>query len=468
MRIELCQELRGVARLSAALGARQIVQGEPPREIRGISTDSREVCPGDLFVALPGAYSHGECYLQQALDRGATALLHTVPQNGLRGSFYFFYVPDVVKALLAAAAYRRLLQDGEVIAVTGSAGKTTVKEAIGAVLGDVPQSKGNFNSEIGMPLSVLSLPRAPYWVLELGISHVGEMERMAAALRPTLGVLTNVGSAHIGELGSFDTIFCEKAELARQLAPGGRFLAPAHFAKTRFALPSDRVFSVGVGKNADLRLEGIRIDADGSSCDLRGLGRVISGLSWPVPGDTGLSVIGLSAGVGVLCGREEKEIREGLLRAAKKAPRMKRLEVCGRVLLDDSYNASPEATVAALEVLRHLAQGRATLAVLGDILELGKYSEVLHRAVGRAVMENGICRLITYGECARLIAAEALALGMPQAAVKSYAVGEEQDLINEICRQKENWSAVLFKASHKMAMWHIAREVGERLCKESI
>lgn len=453
--------------LAKALGACFTESKSLPPVIGGIATDSREVCAGDLFVALPGATLNGEDFVGHAIRRGAHGVLSLLPAVKGGASVHHFQVSDTSKALLSAASFYRSQQSGKVIAVTGSAGKTTVKEAIAAVLGDAPHSKGNFNSTLGMPLSVLSMPPAEHWVLELGISHRGEMQQMAAALQPDIGVLTNVGSAHAGEMGGRQAVFFEKCELARHVRPTGAFLLPSCFEKTQIPYAKCRLLRVGSERDADLCLEKITMQESGCRCDLKTAQRVITNLSWHTPGRIGSGVIGFAAGVGVLLDKSDAEIREGLCRAAQNSPRTKRRFLSGVLLLDDCYNASPEAMEAALEAQRYLAGGGERVAILGDILELGEYAVELHRLVGAAVCQNGVHQLITYGELAAEIAQGAREAGMPRHRIASFAKGEEDALLAQICAASLPGRCLLFKASHKMQMDEIMREVEKRLWKKS-
>ncbi len=449
MRIELKGELRSLPALSLALGAQMSAVGSPPCELGGIATDSREVRAGDLFVCLQGAKTSGERFCTDALERGATAILSARAER-FPFSYWHLSVSDTEQALLNAAAWHRRRCDPFVIAVTGSAGKTTAKEAIAAMLGDAPHSAGNYNSTVGMPLSVLSLKKAPYWVLELGINHKGEMQRMAGALSPDLGVLTNVGTAHIGQFGDFSTLFAQKAALAACLRPNGRFLMPSALPYAMIPTAPDRIWRFGQG--GDVFAENIVIDQSGTRCDLRGKDRVITNLVWPIPGRIGVSVITLVGAVGMLLGCEDAQIRSGLKKAGESTPRMRQILHGERLLLDDSYNASPESVIAALEALQALAAGRPSVAVLGDMCELGKYSAALHDAVGCAFADKGHSMLFTCGREASMVAAGALRKGFAQDRVFCFSKEQKEELAREICARTPSNAAILFKGSRAMAL----------------
>ncbi len=450
MRIELAEPLRSTTVLCVALGAEML--GAPPDRIRGLTTDSREVRAGDLFVALQGRKESGARYVSQALDAGACGVLIDTAESA--GELPFcLRVADTEQALLDAAAWYRRRCDALVVAVTGSAGKTTVKEAIAAVLGDIPHSVGNYNSTVGLPLSVLSLPMAKIWVLELGINHKGEMRKMAASIAPDIGVLTNVGTAHIGNFSTFSELLNEKTALAAHLRPGGFFLMPEEIPGAFARLPRRQVLAVGA--HGDIRAENIVSDACGVRCDLRYRDRVITNLTWPIPGRVGLSVICLAGGVALLLGRGPEQIRAALLRAGEVTPRMRQYRLGERLLLDDTYNASPESVVAALEVLTALSQGRPRVAVLGDMRELGEHSPALHDAVGAYVHSVGCERLFTYGEEAAYIASGAIRKGYAKDRARHFASGTQAALIKALLQEAPENAVILCKGSRACAMERI-------------
>ena len=452
MRIELYEGLQSPAALAAALGAVAEPIGAPPSAVTGAATDSREVRHGDLFVALAGEHTDGARFIGDALRRGAAAVLTRPDAPVPRGDFWHYAVASPEKALLTAAARRRRESEAFVIAVTGSSGKTTVKEAIATLLGGVPHSAGNFNSTVGMPLSVLRFPDAPYWVAELGINHAGEMEPMAKALAPDLAVVTNVGTAHIGLFGSREILIEEKCRIAAGLGKDGSLLLPDDLPIPAFLAPSGGVFRVGTTEAADFRAENIVMGQKGVRCDLRGRGRVITNLAWPIPGRVGVSVIALVGAVGVLLDRTDDEIRAGLLRAGAETPRMRQVRLGDVLLLDDTYNASPESMTAALEILGYLAGDRPRVAVLGDMLELGDFSRVLHETVGKYAVGAGLSALYTYGAAAASIAEGAARAGMPPKRIHRFTQGEENALVKALSGQLEHPCAILFKASHAMRL----------------
>lgn len=452
MRIELWQPLCDPAAFAAACGAEWRAVGAAG-EIGGLTNDAREVQKGDVFVALTGRHTTGTAYLPQALANGAAGML--IPQSTPlpAGDYHAFLVSDPANALLSAAAARRAAFRGKVIAVSGSVGKTTLKETLLSVLstaGRAVGNKGNFNSTVGMPLSVLSLSDADFAVLELGVNHKGEMEKMSRALAPDLAVLTAVGTAHIGAFGTYEALAAEKLNIAAGLAENGTLVLPQELLP--FA-PTRKTASVG-GAGADFRAENVVIDENGIKMDLCGANCLIEGLCWRIPGQAGVRTLSLAGAVGALLGIGAENIRRGV--AAVVPPRPK-LIPCGRqLLIDDTYNASPEAMVAALETLCYLSPDRPRVAVLGDMRELGEKAATFHRAVGEYAAQSGLSALFTYGAQTE-IAAGARRAGLTR--VASFSAGQSAELACAVAKAAPPDAAILFKGSRALQMENIVTEV---------
>lgn len=460
MRIELCREYRAAGAFATALSGRQT--GQPPVRLTGLATDSAEIEKGDIFLALPGKTHNGWEYLDAALQRGAAGAIlpHAAGENPHVP--YRILVDDPFKSLLAAAAAHRAHLNGTVIAVSGSAGKTTAKEAIATVLGErgvVRKSRGNYNSSIGLPLSLLSMDEADFYVLEIGISHPGEMEEMSLALAPEIAVLTNIGSAHIGNFGSFEALAAEKRKIASGIRQGGTLLLPENCQYPPIRDEKIKIFRFGCGMNCAFRAENIRMDAQGVTLTFCHGGERVPFLHWGIPGEMGVSTLLIAGAVARLCRVGAESLSSGIARAAAFTPRMRRIAAGGRLLLNDAYNASPETVAAALKTLSYLAGKRQSAAVLGDMEELGAFSVPLHEAVGECAGRSGISLLFTYGKKALDIAGAAVCAGMPRGAVFSFLPGEERELAGAILKKTKYDAVILFKASRKARMEEIVRAV---------
>lgn len=418
-----------------------------PQIITDVMIDSRLTIPGALFVALPGERTDGHTFVGTVFDKGASAaLVQRDPTElpGLGGASYqtldlrqpvtyaqltglqppvCLRVDDTLKAMQTLAAYWRGRLNPRVIGVTGSVGKTTTKELIAAVLSTryrTFKTEGNYNNEIGLPLMLLKLSEAhERAVLEMGFYQPGEIKFLCDLARPQVGVVNNVYAVHLERAGSIENIARGKGELVEALppAPGGVAvlnaddpLVLAMRQRTRA-----RVFTYGLDPAADvwaseiesLGLGGIRFHLHHRRETLH--------VRAPLLGRHSVHTCLRAAAVGLTDGLTWQEIIEGF--QAVGATQLRLVAVTGpegSVILDDTYNASPESVVAALNLLNEL-EGRR-VAVLGDMLELGAYEETGHRLVGRRARDVADL-LITVGPRARYIAEEAREAGLAAAAV---------------------------------------------------
>ena len=465
MRISLATPMQEIGTLAAALGSVPVAKGVPHVKIGGMATHTKELKAGDAFVALRGARRNGKDFVLEALARGAVAVLTEEELPQACGNYWVLRVQNIEKALLMVAGVRRRLASARVVAVSGSTGKTTVKEIIASVLleaGTVKKSEGNFNSTIGMPLSLLQMEDADYFVLEVGINHAGEMEPLARALAPKLAVLTNVGSAHIGHFADARELLQEKLKLAAGQRSEDILLLADSIPRDACVGLSSRIMTVGSSKGADFQLKNIMNGKKGVCADLWHGDRNISGLKWHIPGSIGMSCLAIGGAVGILCGLSDEAVRAGLLQAVQHTPRMKMLQIAGMHVIDDTYNASPEAMVTALETLAYLSKG-ACAAVLGDMGELGMLADTLHDAVGECAAHSGISQLFTYGNYSEVIAKGARRGGMPPQCVHAFPYGGEQALVAHLLQAVPRGATVLFKASRKTALERVIEALGREL-----
>lgn len=465
MRVTLAKPLSRPPLLAAALGASLLRIGAPTALIGGVATDSREVQQGDLFVALPGTRQDGRHFVCEALSRGAVGILADSEVLLPIGDYWYFECGNAQRALQTAAAFRRSITSAFVIGISGSTGKTTVKEAISAVLSEtcrVQKSEGNFNSDLGMPLSLLSMQESDCFVLEVGISHKGEMAPLAMLLAPDLAILTNVGNAHIGNFDGFSALLREKIMLSAGQRREDVFLVPESLPPEALDGVLPRVLRFGTGENCDIRAENIRLSSTGTVADVRCGDRCYRELSWHVPGSIGVSVLLLAAAVAGLRDIEPAALQEGLRAASLTAPRLKMSKHRDYLLLDDTYNASPEAVVAALESAALQSGSRPLVAVLGDMEELGREAERLHLAVGEAVAKSGAMQLFAYGRYAETVARGARASGMSAITIFAIPRDESPAAVAELILKNAPSNAVLlFKASRRVALERVIKEIKE-------
>ena len=406
------------------------------------STDSRSIEPGSVFFALRGPNFDGNNFLSDIFARGAAA---AVAERGDAAGLVL-QVPDALVALQAAARRARDRWSGRVVAVTGSAGKTTTKDVIAHLLASqmtTGKNAGNLNNHVGLPLSILRLPDdARVAVLEIGMNHAGEIRELAGIARPTIGVVTNVGSAHVEFFDDgIDGVARAKRELIESLGPGGVAILNADDERVaRFReVHSGRTVTFGLCSEAEIRADkveqtpdGVRFRCDGTSFESALTGRH--------------GVSNLLAGLAVAreFGIPFEQLRDPVRSIVPGKMRGGRLTHRGITVLDDSYNSNPEAARAMIDVLAETNSARR-IAVLGEMLELGRWAESLHRDVGRYAASRSINVLVGIRGAARFMVDEAMRSGMSHSAAFFFdepaAAG---DFVREMAREGD---AVLFKGS---------------------
>lgn len=398
------------------------------RPILGAAVDSRRIRPGELFVALPGERTDGHRFLREAVIAGASAILIAAELDAATmtslGDVTIVAVVDPLAALQDVAAGWRARFDPTVVGVTGSIGKTSAKEAIATVLSASAQtlrSEGNQNNEIGLPLTLLRLGGDDrYGVLEMGMYTGGEIARLAALAKPTIGVVTSVLGVHLSRIGSIEAVENAKAELIEALPDLGTAVLNADDPLVRGMARRTRarIITYGFARDADIRATNVRsMGATGMRFQLRistGASPRVLPVRLPMLGRLSVHNALAAAAVGVAVGMEPDQIAAALSRGWSVPHRVQLVRVGGSTIVDDTYNASPTSMIAALELLAGLP-GRQ-IAVLGEMLELGEMAEEGHLAVGRAAAATAAL-LITIGPGATGIADGARGAGMDPATV---------------------------------------------------
>jgi UDP-N-acetylmuramoyl-tripeptide--D-alanyl-D-alanine ligase len=424
------------ATLIAAATGGTVVQGDALRAISGVSIDSRSLAAGDLFVAIRGDRFDGHRFVADALTAGAAgAMVDTVAADlpVATGDPFLVRVPDTIRGLQDLARDVRRQSGTRVVAITGSAGKTTTKEITAEFLASryrVFRNRGNLNNHIGLPLSLMELRLRPdVAVVELGMNHAGEIRTLVDIAEPDIRVWTNVGDAHLGFFASADAIADAKGEILEQATATTTLVANAADARimARVGAFAGRVVTFGVGVAADVAATDI---------ETRGLAGTAATLKTPAGAarlETPLLGLGNLANVlaaAAVALEREIPLAEIVRIAATLRPAARRGEVArlpgGVTLIDDSYNASPSALRRALETIAAAAGCARKAAVLGEMLELGDHAVALHRACGEAAAAAGLSWLITVGGVpAQALGEAAIAAGMPAAAVAHAATKAE-------------------------------------------
>jgi UDP-N-acetylmuramoyl-tripeptide--D-alanyl-D-alanine ligase len=375
----------------------------------GVSTDSRSILKGQLYVALVGERFDGHDFVADAVSRGALGAVVSRPPSGGEDT-RLYPVEDTLVALGALAAHRRTHVRAPVVAITGSSGKTSTKDLAAAALSGgrrVHATRGNLNNRIGMPLTLLSVPdEAEVVVLEVGSNEPGEIRVLAQVARPDIGVVTTVGESHLERLGSLEGVLNEKLDLLRNLAEGGRCVVgdepPVLAEAARAICGTLRVAGWSERAEAGLRPEEAEVDVFGRyEFHWRG-----ERVAVPMLGRHAVSNAMLALAVADLIGLAPADAARGLATAESNPLRGEVRRIGGLTIIVDCYNANPQSVRAALDVLE--AQGAAArrVAVLGTMLELGGESARLHGEVLASALDRAIDVIVATGGFAG--AAEAL------------------------------------------------------------
>ena len=420
----------------------------------GGAVDSREVLPGNLFVALPGERTDGHEFIGEAIARGAAAVLvsrpTTVPANA---DVTIVEVPDTLRGLHAIAAAWRKRFDPLVVGVTGSIAKTSTKEAIATVLATALvtlKNEGNQNNEVGLPLTVLRLrPDHQAAVLEMGMYVGGEIAELARIGRPEIGVVTAVQPVHLSRIGTIDAVEQAKGELVEALPPDGVALLNADDERVRrmASRTGARVVTYGFSDDAEVRASGVEsAGADGMAFTLETPNGSVP-VRIPTLGRLSVHNALAGAAVGLAAGLSPERVAAALANGWSAPHRGELVRVGGITIVDDSYNASPASVAAALELLAGLPGRR--IAVLGEMLELGEGHVDGHERVGKAAAAV-VDRLVVVGEGAGPIADGARAAGLPSDQVTQ--VNDREAALEELDRWLAPGDVVLVKASRGVAL----------------
>ncbi len=435
-----------------------LLAGKPDQRVERFSTDTRTLRSGDLFIALKGKTFDGHAFLSEALAKGAMGCVVSSPPGvALPPGCAVIQVEETQWALGQIARCWRRRYPARIVAITGSNGKTTTKEMTGSILRQryrVLVSSGNLNNLIGVPLTLFQLgPEHQVAVLELGMNASGEIHRLAEIAEPDVGVITNIGEAHLEFFGSVDEVAEAKGELLPFLR-GDRMAVlnfdDPYFTRLRSQVPG-RLLTFGLGARADIRAEGIRVRADGQTRFTLCADRQRRQVRLSVPGRLNVPNALAAAAAGRALGLDLDAIATGLEQAPAAPMRMQTgLHSSGAVIINDAYNANPTSMAVALEAFFRMTKGKEAIVVLGDMLELGSVSEAAHRKVGTLVARGRPRLLITVGDRARAIGEGAASTGLQASRIQCCGDHAEAQAVLRRHMKKDRW--VLLKASRGMGL----------------
>lgn len=446
-----------LAELTTLLGVEEL----PEADLRAVVTDSRKITKDCLFVALSGENFDGNDYVEEALEKGAAAAISTRAFPELP----VITVSDTLEALGEIATYYKNKFKVKTVAVTGSVGKTTTKEFIYSALKEkykTLKTDGNFNNEIGLPLTIFNLSEEiEVLVVELGMNHKGEMERLSRIARPDIAVITNIGTAHIENLGSREGILAAKLEILEGTDPEGLLLYNGDEPLLREAakILSIKSESFGMDASNDYYADGI-FELDGETDFVLHHEEEEYAVNIAALGQHNVQNALCAAAVATALELSTLQIQHGLSCFEQAAGRQNIYELSGIRLIDDTYNANPDSMKAALSVLKSF-EGRR-IAVLGDMLELGDTAKEAHLEIGEVA-----------AKCADIV----LAAGQFSSEVKSgaeegglnnsHAFLNQEDLITKLCAEIQTGDTILFKGSRSTHMEEVLKAVVKEVSGET-
>lgn len=443
---------------------RDMVKGEIPSiglddvMIEGVSTDTRSIKPGCLFIPLVGAKFDGHQYVEEAFAKGASAVLWQKDREYTFEGRPVVLVDDTLRALQRlAAAYRDELPV-RIIGITGSNGKTTTKDMTASILATtykVHKTRGNLNNHIGLPLTMLEFEEdTEMAVLEMGMSARGEIALLSQLAKPEVALITNIGEAHLAQLGSRLEIARAKAEILSGLMQGGLFVYNGDEPLIEEVLPDmpqpEDMLRFRFGDSISNDIHSVAVLTDGEGTYFKTNLPNTANYYMPLLGDHNVTNALAAIAVCKYMGVTDSDITKGLRNLEMTGMRIEMIRArSGATLFNDAYNASPTSMRAALRVLANLKGFERKIAVLGDMLELGSHETEFHREIGAVIRPDECDYLFTYGPLAKHIAAEA-AKKMPRDRIRAYL--DKDLMIRELMKLVSSGDVVLVKASRGMKL----------------
>lgn len=409
--------------------------------ISAITTDTREMHPGDLFVALSGKHFDGEDFCDLAKASGCS-YISARRTDGIM-------VKNTEDALLAiAACYQQKLHLKNVVAITGSVGKTTTKELLYTIMhssGKAHATSGNYNNYVGVAHTVLTAPKdTKHLLVEIGMNHRGEIEKCSLGLKPDIAVITRIGTAHIGNLGNREMIAKAKLEITQGMRKSGNLLIP--YGEDLLTGSGGETVSI-TDTNANYCLVPTEY-SDGKTAFVYTAYRkeVLRGKA-SVIGEGNLRALSFAIACAIKSGVDAKEIADRVFEITNDKFRQKYISWQGRLIIDDSYNASLESVTSSLELMRCFSGRRC--AVLGDIHELGAETEAIHFKVGAEAARLGVEKMFLHGMYSSFIKKGAVASGIPESAIfQNENLNDTHTTVAAIKAHTSAGDIILFKASN--------------------
>ena len=430
------------------------------KEIKAVSTDTRKIEEGTMFIALKGENFNGNNYVLEAFNKGAKiAIVDEVKcdLNELKEDVALIKVQNTGRALMDLAKFYREKLGLKVVGITGSAGKTSTKDLVAAVLSDkykVFKTKGNFNNEIGLPLMILELDSTyDVAILEMGMRGLGQIKELAEIASPDLGIITNIGISHIEILKTRENILKAKMEIATFFDKNNTLVVCGND-DFLGSLPSAeyKIVKTGVGENFKIGAKNIALEELSSKFTVYD-GEKEEEFSLDMPGEHNISNLMLGIAIAKELGVSFEEMKRGLKNIEATSMRLELIKKDGFSILNDCYNSSPVAVKSAIDVMKNI-EGKRRIAVLGTMRELGHKSEEAHEEIGKYAKENGIEKVLCFGDFSENIK-EGYGEGCTVYENKEELI---KDLLNIIC----DGDIILVKASRSLKFEEITKALLEK------
>lgn len=441
----------------------KLIVGNENIILENFCKDTREINKDDIYVGIKGDKIEGSNLYKEAFNKGAKGcILNNIELdydyiNTLEDKF-IVVVDNTIECLQKLATYKRSLYDIPVVGVTGSVGKTSTKDIIASVLSKkykVHKTKGNYNNHIGVPLTILSLKEENCLVVEMGMNNLGEISKLSNITKPTVSVITNVGTAHIGLLGSRENILKAKLEILDGMNHDGILVINNDndlLHKYYLDNKSDNIKTFGIINESDIQAKNIILNNDNSTYEY-----LNNTITVNVPSEVFVLNSLCALTIGKIFDIPLDDIKEGISNFELSKRRMQIEKYNDLTIINDCYNANLDSMKSAIKYLGSLNTRK--IAILGDMLELGSFSERLHRELGKFVVDNKIDVLITVGEYSKYIYEEAISLGFDKENI--YKFNNNDDALLKIKNILQKSDTILLKASFGMKFIEIYNGIKE-------
>ena len=438
----------------------QLLQGDPDCLFRGVSINSRTVSKGALFVCIKGERFDGHDFLADVIDKKVGGIILSNPEKlPVESGPFVILVPDTLKALQDLAGFQRKRFPLKVVAVTGTNGKSTTKEMIAAILATkfkTLKTQGNLNNHIGLPLTLLQRePSHEVGVLEMGMSAMGEIKRLAEIAQPDIGVITNISEGHLVQLKNLKDIQSAKGELFDSLTEKGTAIVNADDPLVLELARSLRARTVtfGIDQPADVRASEIESkDNLGFQCKVKLFDKTLS-IRLPYLGYCNIYNTLAALATGYSLGIQEETMSRGLEKYQRMSQRNEQVRHKGIDLINDAYNANPRSMTEALKTLDNFKTQGRRIFVIGDMLELGDRSIPAHKNLGEEIAQSKANILVTVGKLAGLSAKSAQTLAGEKIQILEFA--DHQEAAEFLIQEARSGDCVMFKGSRGTAMENI-------------